>query len=64
MLRYWDQSPSKASNFSSKDWLDTGDTGCIDDFGNLWVIGRTNGCIKSGDKNVYLEEVSTSFIDH
>lgn len=64
MLRYWDQSPSKASDFSSKGWLDTGDSGYIDDFGNLWLIGRANGRIKSGGENVYPEEVSANCIDH
>lgn len=58
MLRYWDQNPSKASDSSSKDWLDTGDIGYIDDYGNVWLVGRTNGRIKSGGENVYPEEVS------
>lgn len=62
MLRYWDQSPSDASDSSNKDWLDTGDIGYIDDYGNLRLIGRTNGRIKSGGENVYPEEVSASYM--
>lgn len=63
MLRYWDHSPLEASDSSNKDWLDTGDIGYIDDYGNVWLIGRTNGRIKSGGENIYPEEVSTSYID-
>lgn len=62
MLRYWDQNPSDASDSSNKDWLDTGDIGYIDDYGNVWLIGRTNSRIKSGGENVYPEEVSTSYM--
>jgi acyl-activating enzyme 14 len=38
-------------------WLDTGDTGWIDRTGNLWLMGRQKGRIKSGGENVYPEEV-------
>lgn len=58
MLRYWDQIPEKASNSVEEAWLDTGDIGFIDDHGNLWLVGRTNGRIKSGGENIYPEEVS------
>ncbi|KAH7545495.1 hypothetical protein FEM48_Zijuj01G0099900 [Ziziphus jujuba var. spinosa] len=64
MLRYWDQSPSDASDSSNKDWLDTGDIGYIDDYGNLRLIGRTNGRIKSGGENVYPEEVESILSQH
>ncbi|TYI26525.1 hypothetical protein ES332_A05G119200v1 [Gossypium tomentosum] len=56
MLRYWDQIPEKASNSVEETWLDTGDIGFIDDHGNLWLVGRTNGRIKSGGENIYPEE--------
>lgn len=58
MLRYWDQNPANVSNSPKEVWFDTGDIGSIDDCGNLWLIGRTNGQIKSGGENVYPEEVS------
>ncbi|TYH16449.1 hypothetical protein ES288_A05G117800v1 [Gossypium darwinii] len=64
MLRYWDQIPEKASNSVEETWLDTGDIGFIDDHGNLWLVGRTNGHIKSGGENIYPEEVEAVLIQH
>ncbi|XP_022716462.1 2-succinylbenzoate--CoA ligase, chloroplastic/peroxisomal isoform X2 [Durio zibethinus] len=63
MLRYWDQIPEKASN-STEAWLDTGDIGLIDDHGNIWLVGRTNGRIKSGGESIYPEEVEVVLIQH
>lgn len=64
MLRYWNGSPAKASAESSNGvWLDTGDIGSIDDYGNVWLIGRANGRIKSGGENIYPEEVTIAHID-
>lgn len=58
MLGYWEHAPFKmASNFINQNWLDTGDIGYIDGHGNLWLVGRTNGRIKTGGENVYPEEV-------
>lgn len=58
MLRYCDSTFRRITNFqSSGSWLDTGDIGYLDEHGNLWLIGRTNGRIKSGGENVYPEEV-------
>lgn len=57
MLGYWGQSLKIPSNASDEGWLDTGDIGQFDDFGNLWLIGRSKGRIKSGGENVYPEEV-------
>lgn len=62
MLRYWDQTPSRLSASPDEDWLDTGDIGSIDDYGNIWLIGRANNRIKSGGENVYPEEVSIKSI--
>ncbi|KAG2304036.1 hypothetical protein Bca52824_032687 [Brassica carinata] len=45
-------------------WLDTGDIGTIDEFGNLWLIGRSNGRIKTGGENVYPEEVEAVLLEH
>lgn len=56
MLKYLNQ----ASALDNKDqvWFDTGDIGFIDNRGELWLIGREKGRIKSGGENVYPEEVS------
>lgn len=57
MLRYWEQILTTPLNQRNEVWLDTGDIGSIDCFGNLWLLGRTNGRIKSGGENIYPEEV-------
>lgn len=58
MLGYWGQMPSHNSSPTDECLLDTGDIGHIDDCGNIWLIGRLKGRIKSGGENVYPEEVS------
>lgn len=60
MLRYWDQILTNPSIQGNEVWLDTGDIGSIDSHGNLWLLGRTNGRIKSGGENIYPEEVVKS----
>lgn len=57
MLGYWGQIPVEASDSTNEIWLDTGDIGSIDKYGNLWLTGRANGKIKSGGENIYPEEV-------
>ncbi|KAJ4702962.1 2-succinylbenzoate--CoA ligase [Melia azedarach] len=65
MLRYWDQNLAKMPSDSNDEvWLDTGDIGSIDDGGNVWLIGRRNGRIKSGGENVYPEEVEAILLQH
>ena len=59
MLGYWSLHENAVTSESSRNgaWLDTGDIGTIDEFGNLWLIGRSSGRIKTGGENVYPEEV-------
>ncbi|PRQ29647.1 putative o-succinylbenzoate--CoA ligase [Rosa chinensis] len=65
MLRYWNGSLANAAAESSSGvWLDTGDIGFIDDYGNVWLIGRANGRIKSGGENIYPEEVERTLLRH
>ncbi|KAK7331279.1 hypothetical protein VNO77_25499 [Canavalia gladiata] len=64
MLRYWDQTLTNPLNLNNEAWLDTGDIGSIDCHGNLWLLGRTNGRIKSGGENIYPEEVEAILLEH
>ncbi|KAK3188692.1 hypothetical protein Dsin_028253 [Dipteronia sinensis] len=64
MLRYWDQIFDKQPESGHEVWLDTGDVGSIDNDGNVWLIGRGNGRIKSGGENVYPEEVEAVLLQH
>ncbi|KAM1032718.1 hypothetical protein ACFX2I_036269 [Malus domestica] len=57
MLGYWHGSPPNASVSGDKVWFDAGDIGSTDDSGNVWLIGRANGRIKSGGENIYPEEI-------
>ncbi|KAJ0463638.1 putative o-succinylbenzoate--CoA ligase [Helianthus annuus] len=51
MIGYWDQIQKK-ENHCNEGWHETGD------IGNLWLIGRMKGRIKSGGENIYPEDVS------
>ncbi|KAL9240978.1 hypothetical protein vseg_015139 [Gypsophila vaccaria] len=61
MIRYWGQITSVVS---AEDWFDTGDVGQFDVDGNLWLVGRRSGRIKSGGENVYPEEVEAVLAQH
>ncbi|XP_014518787.1 2-succinylbenzoate--CoA ligase, chloroplastic/peroxisomal isoform X1 [Vigna radiata var. radiata] len=63
MLRYWETHTNPLSP-NNEAWLDTGDIGSIDHYGNLWLLGRTNGRIKSGGENIYPEEVEAIILQH
>lgn len=60
MVGYWVNNKVISSDSVWNGWLDTGDTGWMDKSGNLWLIGRQKGRIKSGGENVYPEEVVCS----
>lgn len=60
MVRCWSRANVETLGWRENEWLDTGDTGWIDGDGELWLVGRTNGRIKSGGENVYPEEVISS----
>ncbi|GKA05476.1 2-succinylbenzoate--CoA ligase, chloroplastic/peroxisomal [Tanacetum coccineum] len=63
MIGYWDHIPAK-ENPGNEGWHETGDIGRIDDNGNVWLIGRMKGRIKSGGENIYPEEVETVIFKH
>ncbi|KAL1205060.1 2-succinylbenzoate--CoA ligase, chloroplastic/peroxisomal [Cardamine amara subsp. amara] len=51
-------------NNQPKQGICVGDIGAFDEFGNLWLIGRSNGRIKTGGENVYPEEVEAVLLKH
>ena len=57
MVGYWGNNTIDTLETVRNGWLDTGDTGWIDRTGDLWLMGRQKGRIKSGGENVYPEEV-------
>ncbi|MGL6234794.1 MAG: AMP-binding protein [Segniliparus sp.] len=46
------------------DLLKTGDTGYFNEFGRLFVVGRSDGMIVSGGENVFPEEVELALLGH
>lgn len=65
MLGYWSHVSAKAMSLASDEgWLDTGDIGQMDEYGNLCLVGRLKGRIKSGGENVYPEEVESILSQH
>ncbi|KAI7738564.1 LOW QUALITY PROTEIN: hypothetical protein M8C21_015842 [Ambrosia artemisiifolia] len=63
MIGYWGQMHME-ENHGNEGWHETGDIGRIDDHGNLWLIGRMKGRIKSGGENIYPEEVEAVLLRH
>ncbi|SFH19068.1 fatty-acyl-CoA synthase [Desulfotomaculum arcticum] len=45
-------------------WYHTGDIGCFDSEGYLWLSGRRDDVIFSGVENVYPEEIEEVLLDH
>lgn len=64
MVGYWDRFASIVSKVDKHGWFDTGDIGCIDENGDLWLIGRTKDRIKSGGENIYPQEVEAVISHH
>lgn len=64
MVGYWVNNTVDTSDSVRNGWLDTGDTGWMDKTGNLWLVGRQKGRIKSGGENVYPEEVEAVLSQH
>uniref|UniRef100_A0ACD5WTS1 Uncharacterized protein n=1 Tax=Avena sativa TaxID=4498 RepID=A0ACD5WTS1_AVESA len=64
MVGYWGNNTVDTLESVRNGWLDTGDTGWIDRTGNLWLMGRQKGRIKSGGENVYPEEVELVLSQH
>ncbi|TVU43493.1 hypothetical protein EJB05_09969, partial [Eragrostis curvula] len=64
MVGYWVDNKVDPSDSVRNGWLDTGDTGWMDKSGNLWLMGRQKGRIKTGGENVYPEEVELVLSQH
>lgn len=57
MLGYY-KNPESTAEVMDSEWFDTGDIGCIDDEGYIYITGRRkNLIILANGKNVYPEEI-------
>ena len=63
MSGYW-QKPELTAQTIRDGWLHTGDLGCIDEQGFVFLVDRKNDIIISGGSNVYPREVEDVLNDH
>lgn len=60
MLGYYKEPEITKDTFTSDGWLKTGDSGCFDKNGNLYVKGRIkNMIVGSSGENIYPEEIES-----
>ena len=62
-LGYWKDRPLTGARFVSS-WWRSGDLGCLDDDGNLNILGRTDNMIISGGLKLHAEEVEAVLLQH
>ena len=53
---YWKNPEATAETFAG-DWLHTGDLGCVDDGGRVYIVDRKKDMINRGGENVYSLEI-------
>jgi long-chain acyl-CoA synthetase len=64
MLGYYENPEATAGVITPDGWLKTGDLGCRDELGFIYINGRQkNLIVSSGGKNIYPEEIETHFSD-
>jgi acyl-CoA synthetase (AMP-forming)/AMP-acid ligase II len=63
MKGYW-RNPEATAATIRNGWLDTGDMGCMDDKGYLFIMDRSKDMIISGGENIYPREIEEVLIKH
>jgi acyl-CoA synthetase (AMP-forming)/AMP-acid ligase II len=63
MLGYWNR-PAETAVALRGGWMHTGDAGCIDENGYLYVVDRLKDMIITGGENVYSTEVENAITSH
>jgi acyl-CoA synthetase (AMP-forming)/AMP-acid ligase II len=60
---YWQRPEANASAFRDG-WFDTGDIGCFDADGYLWITGRAKDMVIRGGENIYPAEIEAVLLEH
>jgi len=63
MKGYWRDQKSTAETLRNG-WLHTGDIGCLDEKGYLYIMDRSKDMIISGGENIYPREIEEVFVRH
>lgn len=63
MIEYW-KSPEDTSNTIIDGWLHTGDIGCYDENGYVYIVDRKKDMIITGGENVFPREVEEILYRH
>lgn len=63
MLGYWNDSAATLQTLRGG-WLHTGDMGCMDEDGFVYLVDRKKDMIISGGENVYSREVEEALLAH
>lgn len=64
VMRAYDKDPAATSRALQGGWLHTGDIGCLDDDGDLYIHQRRADLIVTGGENVYPIEVENALRRH
>jgi acyl-CoA synthetase (AMP-forming)/AMP-acid ligase II len=64
MAGYWNMPEATARTLGQDGWLRTGDAGCMDKDGYLYIHDRIKDMIISGGENIYPAEVESALCDH
>jgi long-chain acyl-CoA synthetase len=63
MLGYWN-APEQSATALRDGWLATGDIGCVDEDGYVFILDRKKDLIIRGGFNVYPRDVEDSMLEH
>jgi len=64
MRGYWNMPEETAKTLTADGWLKTGDMGCMDDKGFVYVTDRKKDMIQVSDFNVYPNEIESVLAMH
>jgi len=63
MLGYWNDAAATIATLRGG-WLHTGDMGCVDEDGFIYLVDRKKDMIVSGGENIYSREVEEALLTH